>query len=687
MNSISKAKRNLYRASGNSTFSPSTEMILKRKLKGTKKDVAAKATLPSYTVREFCKMFECELPSSFEAVADKPTTSIGSWYTRIEQGGVLLLLQVIPEDYEHNIKRATDKGVAAIFADREYLEKSGVNPSDYPIIVVDNGLDKFIDFYSLSRNAFKGKIIGITGSVGKSTTKELVSAVVKKQFQAYINPGNTNRILQVTDNVLYQLTDGREVYVQEAGAWTSRTVETIARLISPDISIVTNLKPHHISGYGSFENIIHDKMQLVECMKEGGTAVVNFDDENLAAYPYRCKIASVGITTDKPVKYRASNVVQDNDILRLDIESTEEKVHVDMHIIGTFNAYNALIAFATGKTLGMSTKKIVQALEGYRTSGIRQNCMTYGNSTLFVDCYNVCNETIVNAVNIIEDFHVEDGHRKIAIIGPENSLGEYRLEKTNELGKMLSEADIDEFVCYGTEDMSEEALDHFGDAPALYESLRDNNFPSVKLIQNPDSLCEYLDENVRAGDIVLFKGITYLNIASVIDRTYGTTFSISSKPKVTPKTVDGFTATRDKDADVFYIRDVSEKLLQSKKVVIPDEFEGYPVFGIDKGAFAYSDVCQVDMGNSICVIGFGAFRDCNGLTEVTIPDSVRHIKTAAFMNCSSLRKVHIGRNVKRIDRSVFAGCDKLKVVEIPKKEELQIEPEAFPDGVSFTYYD
>ena len=195
--------------------------------------------------------------------------------------------------------------------------------------------------------------------------------------------------------------------------------------------------PHHLNNYKTIENVFDDKIYLVRNLMPGGTAVVNFDDERLAAFQYECKVVSFGIETELDVDYRAANIEQDGSILRMDIEHNGKSTKVESTITGKHNAYNILAAFAVGKIMDVKEEDIAKGIREYSASGTRQNVVQYGNNALFMDCYNVCNETIIKSVEILEEMDVPDGGRRIAIVGGENKLGASRVEITEELGREL----------------------------------------------------------------------------------------------------------------------------------------------------------------------------------------------------------------------------------------------------------
>jgi hypothetical protein len=264
---------------------------------------------------------------------------------------------------------------------------------------------------------------------------------------------------------------------------------------------------------------------------------------------------------------------------------------------------------------------------------------------------------------------VPAGSRRIAVIGGENRLGENRVPATEELGRRVAEAakgKIDEIVCYGNPSDEEEKLNWFGDATLLYKSIIENGYKDVKLIRDFSEMADYLRDNVKKGDAILFKCIVYLNMPIIVDKVFGTYFSINQRivtKKAKIVTENGYTGFIVPDMDEFYITEVDKKMLRAKKIVIQNTIKGKPVFGIARGLFAYADAEEIDFGNTIKQIGTGAFHGCHNLKSVTIPDSVLHIKAGAFRDCGKLSEVSMGEGVLQIDERAFDNWGRLKEFE------------------------
>ena len=155
---------------------------------------------------------------------------------------------------------------------------------------------------------------------------------------------------------------------------------------------------------------------------------------------------------------------------------------------------------------------------------------------------------------------------------------------------------------------------------------------------------------------MLFKCIIYLNMAAAIDKAFGTGFCLlqkSVKKRATIKKEKGFKGFVVPDMELAYLTDADKSVLSSRRVSIPESFDGHKVFGLAKGLFAYSDIEEIDLGHELKHIGVGAFLGCRKLKEVTIPDSVMYIRAGAFRDCKNLKKVTLGKGIVQIDENAF----------------------------------
>lgn len=671
--------------------------FLKKLKKKVKKTLSAKPETPEIkkgkntvktverlemTVGEIAEKLSTEIPAEFAHLKNETVSDVTYSYINAVKDCAVITPTLYTEVLAKNIIKLQNIGPKVLFCDRktyEEVDKEEIAGCDVPVVLMDDGRKRALEFIKPYRDAYKGKVVAITGSFGKTTTKFFIENVLRN-YTFFSNKANNNSIHSIADNIMKNMVPEYDFFVQEAGAVRVGTIETEATYLRPDFAVVTNVKPHHLASYGTVENVFGDKMQLVKKINEGGTAIVNFDDERIAEFDYKCNVASFGIETDKPVKYRGKNIRQSLEALEMDIEYEDKVTHISAEIVGEYNAYNLLAAFAFGKAIGLEDQAIVDSVAHCKLGGTRQNLMRYGSNTFFIDCYNVANETIINSMEVLDKLKPENGGRRIAIVGAENSLGSEAAAKTRELGIALAKCNADEIVCFGDVNESEAGINRYGDARTLYNTLKECGFENTRLIMDKQTMADYLMNEIRKDDVVLFKCITYLDVTIPLDKAFGTNFCLTStrvKRHAEPAKQNGFTGYR--------IWEMGESLITGCKdtsvrnLVIPDQFDGENVFGIDNGAFRGMEIKTLDLGANTKVISKNAFKNCKKLVSVQASDSLMHIMKYSFMNCESLEEVRLGKGIRQIDAEAFKGCENLKRIIIPEGADVRIEKGAFPD--------
>ena len=637
----------------------------------------------TYTLREMCKIMKIKLPKEFISIADIERNSITLRKNEIIDGTIFFAgYDVVHENnfYDDLVK----KGASIIFIDREDYNNYKPN-SKLPFIIVDNLMEKQGRFFYYVKKQYKiKKTIAITGSVGKTTTTQLLNIITKNEMNSYCSKGNFNSYPSVANHIMNELSDNLDLYIQEIGAAAPTTVEKSAAMIHPNAYILTNVLPHHLNYYKTIENVFIDKTSISKYLKHGGVLITNFDDELIANHKFPHKVISFGINTNKDVDYRAQNIVQNNEFLELDIiYNKNEKCHLKVNIVGKHNAYNILAVFATCKWLGIDNEKISKNLLNFKTKGIRQNIININGIIFYIDCYNVCNDNIKAGIKAIEDMPINKGNKKYAFIGGENKLGSNYYDISYQLGTELKDNKLDNLICYSLADDTQESIDYYGDSRPIYKALKDNNCKNAKLITNHKELFSFMKNNLKPGDIVLIKGNCELDMHAAIDLLFGTALFLDYD--YTPSR-DAVVSTDIYDMNVktdFKYGSIDKCHNYTKDIKIPNEIKGYKVHRLGSKLFRKSDIETIDFGTSVANIGFAAFAWCQGLTKLDIPSNIKWISDSAFAGCHNIETIKINDGLTNIGKNAFYGIDNLKTIFIPDSVKY-IDDDAFKNTYDFT---
>ena len=364
---------------------------------------------------------------------------------------------------------AIEKGCAyAIIDEPEYKQ-------DDRFILVDNCLQTFKDLAREHRRQFDIPVIGITGTNGKTTTKELIAAVLQQKYNVLYTQGNFNNDVGVP-KTLFRLTKEHEIAVIEMGASHPGDIKTLVETAEPTCGLITNVGKAHLQGFGSFEGVIKTKCELYDFLRSRKDSLIfiNADNEHLidqigeeeeiwlSPYStdpekqYNC-ISGEIIACDPFLKFRWREP-----LMVLEEEGRSTKWHkVQTQLIGSYNIDNLLAAIAVGINFGVERKKICEALEKYVPSNNRSQMTITAKNHLVVDAYNA-NPSSMQAA--LENFSLMQADHKMAILGQMGELGADSNKEHRQLVSYLETTGFDEIWLVG---------DNFRDIPCSFRKFHD----------------------------------------------------------------------------------------------------------------------------------------------------------------------------------------------------------------------
>ena len=298
-----------------------------------------------------------------------------------------------------------------------------ISDRKYLAVVVDDSLRAVGELAKAYDRRINHRKVAITGSVGKTTTKEFVASVLSEGFRVHKTEGNYNSNIGMPLSMLSMQND-TEVSVLEMGMSHRGEIEYLSRIAEPDIAMVTNIGSSHMEYLGSRENICHAKMEIVKGLKPGGVLLLNGDEPMLRTY-LTPGITPVFVGIDIPADFRAVNIRERIGNTVFDIEYNGKTVrNISIPVMGRHNIYAALFAFATGIKLDLDEDTIVSGLNNYRPVGMRQNIYDLGGITVIEDCYNASPESMRAAINVLESLSSEKkAGRMAAVLGNMYELG------------------------------------------------------------------------------------------------------------------------------------------------------------------------------------------------------------------------------------------------------------------------
>jgi len=370
--------------------------------------------------------------------------------------------------------KAIEEGAAYAVIDEEEYAAGG----DSRLILVDNCLETLQQLARYHRRRLDTKIIGITGTNGKTTTKELVAAVLAKKYNVLYTQGNLNNHIGVPMTLL-RLTASHDIAVVEMGANHPGEIKTLAEIAEPDCGIITNVGKAHLEGFGSFEGVIRTKGELYDFLRgKGGTVFIDSGNEYLMRIAGMLDRVEYG-TGGNGGEAVCGEVVSCAPLLKFRWKTQGGTWHeTQTQLIGSYNIYNMLAAACIGLHFGVSEEQAARALEEYVPENSRSQLEITPYNRLIVDTYNA-NPTSMDAA--LRNFRDMDMPDKMAILGDMRELGPASGEEHQKVVDFLKETGIKDVWLVGSE---------FGKTSCGFRKFR--NVDEVKaeiLAHRPEGRC------------------------------------------------------------------------------------------------------------------------------------------------------------------------------------------------------
>lgn len=412
--------------------------------------------------------------------------------SRTKNGGLFIALKGERFDANDFVSGYLENGDSALVS-----RKMPPVPGKNIVYVPDTG-KALLALAGAYRQLFDIPVIGITGSVGKTSTKEMIYSVLSQKLRAMKTDGNFNNEIGVP-LTLFRLEDGLQCAVVEMGMSNFGEMSRLTSAVRPDIAVITNIGTAHIGNLGSRENIMKAKLEILEGMNGDGLVILNGDDRLL----YSLK----GTLPVKTLYYGINN--RDCDICAENVitnaggsEFYARGVKYRINVPGEHNVYNALAAILAGEALGIETPLLQKGVSEFENCGMRQNIIKYGGITLIEDCYNASLDSMAASLKVLKS--ISEG-RSIAVLGDILEQGDFAEKIHTEVGKAAARENIDVLITVGE------------NARFIAAAAKD----AVKTVVSFDgngSAWEYLDKIMSKGDTVLFKASRGMKLEEVCEK-------------------------------------------------------------------------------------------------------------------------------------------------------------------------
>lgn len=433
---------------------------------------------------------------------DRVVTSIATDSREVIEGTLFLGIRGERVDGNDYLASAFRGGASGALSERFCDEGSGVR--------VENTVEALGALAKAVKAKIPAKTVAVTGSVGKTTTKELIRAVLSAGFRTHASRGNYNSNIGLPMSIL-EMPQDSEMAVFELGMSGMGEIDYLSRMAEPEIGVITNIGVAHMEALGSKENICKAKLELLNGMKPGGTLLLNGDDPYLriggrTAEQRGIRVLYVSVAEGGDgfggerdyADFRAENLRFSPEGTTFDLV-TKDGRYADLRIptIGHHAVYAALFALGVGILSGLTEEDLHRGLEGFRSEPLRQSVEKLGGVTVIADCYNASPESMYAGLDVLR--LLAGGGRRAAVLGDMRELGEKSLDLHAEVGLRAAGEGIDRLFTFG--EVSSLAIRE----GALLGGMREDAIESFKDLDNPLAVATALKAWLRDGDVLLIK--------------------------------------------------------------------------------------------------------------------------------------------------------------------------------------
>jgi len=434
-------------------------------------------------------------------------SGIGTDSRNLRAGELFLALKGDRFDGHDFISEVIEAGAAGVVAARDRWEARGGSPLPAPIIVVEDTLTALGDLAAFWRKLHPVPLVAITGSNGKTTTKEMVAAVLARHCPILKNQGNLNNLVGLPLTLL-ELTRAHEAAVVEMGMNHPGEIARLTQIAAPDVGLITNIHPAHLEGLGSIEGIQAAKGELFSGLSGRATIVVNLDDPRVVQLATPFPGRQVGFSTVDPAAHVtvAKIIGMDHESTRFILRLGDETREIRIHVAGRHHLANAVAAAAVAWALKIAPVDIAEGLASFRPFDKRMEILALaGLVHLINDTYNANPGSMTAALQTLRA--LKAGGRALAVLGDMLELGERSPELHREVGRVAAREGVDYLLAMGKQ------------AHHLLGGAAEGGMPSERLIQGNDhgELAHKVRALMTPGAWVLVKGSRGMRMEKVVE--------------------------------------------------------------------------------------------------------------------------------------------------------------------------
>lgn len=417
---------------------------------------------------------------------------------KLNKGSVFIAIK--GENFNGNkfIHKAVENGAAFCIVDEVLFEKDFIAQHDVTIVQVKDTKKALLDLAEYYRSTLDIKVVAITGSTGKTSTKDITASVLRSKFKVFKTSGNFNNEIGLP-LMIFELDNTYDIAVLEMGMSHFDEIHRMAKAARPDIAMMTNIGISHIENLHSRENILKAKLEITDFFKDNNILIVNGDNDLLSTV----KLNNVHViqTSLKDEKdFSAGDLVLSENSSEFSVSEKGQKFSsIKLSMPGKHNVENAMLAIACARSLGLTYEEIKKGLLNLDLTAMRLDIVNGDNIIIVDDSYNASPDSMRAAIDVTKNIK---GKRKIAILGTMRELGEKSEEAHKNVGVYAKENNIDKLLIIG--EFSRAYLEGYND---------EENFKSFK---DAEELIKFVEKNIRRGDVFLVKASRLMKFENIV---------------------------------------------------------------------------------------------------------------------------------------------------------------------------
>jgi UDP-N-acetylmuramoyl-tripeptide--D-alanyl-D-alanine ligase len=424
----------------------------------------------------------------------------------IEEEELFVCIQGEKFDGHNFLGEAINKGAAGIIlSNPSHLSEDMISKGNSPFVIQSqNTLRALQELASYQRTRFPFQVVAITGTNGKSTTKEMIASIIETKYKTLKTQGNLNNHIGLPLTLLARKPE-HEVGVLEMGMSAAGEIKRLAEIAKPDIGVITNISAGHLEQLKTVKDVQAAKGELFDSLNKEGTAIVNADDPLILELAKSLRTKKITYGIEQPADVQASNIQNKGSHgFTFTAKIFNQSISVNLSQIGYCNIYNALAALAAGHSLGISGKDMSLGLEKYQQIPQRNEQIHYEGVTLINDAYNANPQSMREALKTLSEFNTQG--KRFFIIGDMLELGPLSESAHHELGQEITLSNVDHLVTVGPL------------ASLVAESAKKNSRHPLQIgkFNTHAEAVSYLLRNVEKGDCLLIKGSRGAKMENVI---------------------------------------------------------------------------------------------------------------------------------------------------------------------------